>query len=212
MSSLFNLTIPDQILVQSVISGVLILVYFLASALKNRLIHGYGRKLNYTESYTSMISKIIGVVIFFLWVVLISLVWGVGLQSLYVFSTGLLAFVGVGLFAVWSMLSNITAGVIIFFQFPFTIGDKIDFVELPDVGGEIVDITLFNMILEGEDGETISVPNNTAIQQVIRVIERTHKVMPDIALLGIGSDKNVEFETPEDVESHKIDEETDQDG
>jgi hypothetical protein len=61
---------------------------------------------------------------------------------------------GVAMFAQWSILSNITSGIILFF-FPFKIGDviRIHDKDFP-IEAEIEDIRAFHVALKTKDGES----------------------------------------------------------
>ena len=75
------------------------------------------------------------------------------------------------MFAQWSILSNITSGVILFFFFPFRIGDtiKIHDKDFP-IQAEIEDISAFHVNLKTIDGERITYPNNLLLQKGISII------------------------------------------
>jgi MscS family membrane protein len=74
--------------------------------------------------------------------------------------------VGVGLFANWSMLSNITASIIIFFFYPYKVGESIKIIDGENsVEGTVMDITLFNIEIKTAEGRTVTYPNNLAIQK-----------------------------------------------
>jgi small-conductance mechanosensitive channel len=75
---------------------------------------------------------------------------------------------GVALFAQWSILSNITASVILFFSFPFKIGSKIEIMDDKNsVTGIVEDITFFVIQIRTTNGNMVSYPNNLAIQKGI---------------------------------------------
>lgn len=95
-------------------------------------------------------------------------------DQILLFISSIFAVVGVASFAQWSILSNITAGIIIFFSYPFKIGDKIKIhdKEYP-VEGEIEDIKAFYVILKTNDGEMITYPNNLLMQKGISVIYKS---------------------------------------
>ena len=81
---------------------------------------------------------------------------------------------GVASFAQWSILSNITAGIIIFFSYPFKIGDKIKIHDKDfPIEGEIDDIKAFYIVLRTIDGEMITYPNNLLMQKGISVVTKS---------------------------------------
>ncbi|MFT7091550.1 MAG: small-conductance mechanosensitive channel [Candidatus Azotimanducaceae bacterium] len=93
-------------------------------------------------------------------------IWGVDYSSLILFSSSVLAIMGVAFVAQWSLLSNITASVIIFFSYPARIGDTIRIVDGENsIEGKIVDISLFHVLIETANGETVNYPNNLIVQK-----------------------------------------------
>lgn len=79
--------------------------------------------------------------------------------------------VGVAAFAQWSLLSNITAGIILFFSFPFKIGDHIKILDKDfPISGEIIDIKAFYILIKTDENETVTYPNNLLMQKGISVL------------------------------------------
>ncbi|MGR3810597.1 mechanosensitive ion channel domain-containing protein [Jiulongibacter sp. NS-SX5] len=92
-------------------------------------------------------------------------IWNVSYKGIF---ASFFAVAGVALFASWSMLSNITASVILFFNFPFKIGSKIKIMDKDDsVIGTVKDITFFAIQIEDAERNLVSYPNNVAIQKAI---------------------------------------------
>ena len=54
---------------------------------------------------------------------MLTLVWGVDQSELLIFLSTILVVLGVAFFAQWSIISNITSTLIIFFNQPIKIGD-----------------------------------------------------------------------------------------
>jgi len=93
-------------------------------------------------------------------------VWSVDVGNLWVFFTSVLGIVAIGFFAVWSILSNIIAGVILLLSQSVKIGD--DIVILPDeVKGKVAKITLMFVTLKDGKHE-VHVPNNMFFQKFIK--------------------------------------------
>lgn len=73
---------------------------------------------------------------------------------------------GVALFAQWSILSNLTASVVIFFNYPSRIGDYVRIIDAENtLEGKIVDIKVFQLLLVNNEGNSINYPNNLLIQK-----------------------------------------------
>ncbi|AWL11754.1 hypothetical protein HMF8227_01276 [Saliniradius amylolyticus] len=98
-------------------------------------------------------------------VTLLLLTLGIDYQNLMLFVSSTFAILGVALFAQWSILSNITAGVLIFFNFPYKVGDSVRVVNKDyDVTGTIKEITTFHVLIQRQDGELITYPNSLLLQ------------------------------------------------
>ena len=86
------------------------------------------------------------------------------------FISSMLAVVGIAFFAQWSILSNITAGLILFFYHPLKIGDSITVIDKDQpVQGTIHDIGYFFMHVETPNNEYITIPNNAILQKMVLI-------------------------------------------
>ena len=101
-------------------------------------------------------------------VLLLGVVWGLSGDGFMVFATSLVALLGVALFASWSMLSNATAAVILFFSAPYRIGDRIRFLDGDNtVTGCIRHMGLVFVVLEDQEGHHYTLPNNLLLQKTV---------------------------------------------
>ena len=66
-----------------------------------------------------------------------------------------------------------TAGIIMFFSFPFKVGDKVEIhdkeIPLPAV---IEDIRAFHLHLRLENGDLVTYPNNMILQKAVTLVEK----------------------------------------
>ncbi len=103
----------------------------------------------------------------------IMMMWGVELRGLLVVGSSLFALLGVGLFASWSLLSNVTSFLALFVQNHCRIGlwvrviDGSNFIE-----GKIIDMTLLNVVLETLEGHRILYPNNLFIVRPVVMLSK----------------------------------------
>src|SRR5690606_28274450 len=98
----------------------------------------------------------------------VCLILGLGYSEVSVFLSSIFAVVGVALFAQWSILSNITASMIIFFGFPYRVGDQIKVLDKDDdMTGVIEEISMFHVILRRPDGNLITYPNSLILQKAV---------------------------------------------
>jgi small-conductance mechanosensitive channel len=58
-------------------------------------------------------------------VILLTAVWGFKQNEIALFATSILTALGIAFFAQWSLLSNITSSILIFFNHPLKLGDSI---------------------------------------------------------------------------------------
>lgn len=118
------------------------------------------------RSGATLLSRLIGGFVLLFTLLALSAVWGVGMENLWVALTGIIGLVAIGFFAVWSLLSNIVAGLLLVVTKPFRAGDRIQIV--PDgIEGEVVEIaTLFVVLQLGEKG-VMYLPNNMVFQKAI---------------------------------------------
>jgi hypothetical protein len=88
------------------------------------------------------------------------------IDSIWTFLTTVLAMVAIGFVAVWSILSNLLATLVILVWRPFNVGEEIQL--LPEgVAGRVVDINFMYTVLKAEDGSRTSVPNSLFAQKFI---------------------------------------------
>ena len=111
-----------------------------------------------------------------------AIIWGVDLRQFTVFISSILAVLGIGFFAQWSILSNLTASVILFFNHPLRIGDRIRILDKDfDWTGQILDITGFYLFMKTDKGETITIPPSIIMQKGIEILESSKLDLdPDI--------------------------------
>ena len=151
---------------------VSIIVFFILKRFTDSLVARIGTKAEFPNARTHLVKKYIDVLLgALLFLVLVS-IWGVKPDQIFFFISSILTVVGVGFFAKWSILSNVTAGVILFFSFPFKIGDRIRIMDKDfPIEAEIKDISSFYTLLKTDSGENISVPNNLLLQKAIEIIK-----------------------------------------
>lgn len=132
-----------------------------------------GRKSEIQVTRTRLMFKYINILVIIIAVFLLLLSWGYDFNELSLVFSSVFAVLGVALFAIWSILSNVTAGVILFFSFPYKIGNKIKIhdKDMP-IEAIIEDIKAFHLHLRTSDGELITYPNNLILQKAVSLVER----------------------------------------
>lgn len=121
-------------------------------------------RILYTTKYINFVITLVALM-------LVGITWDISFKGLSVYFLSFFTVAGVALFAAWSILSNITASILLFFYFPFRIGSKIRIIDGDNsIEGLVLDMTLFSIYIRTDDGMTVSYPNNLAIQKPIKLI------------------------------------------
>jgi small-conductance mechanosensitive channel len=152
-------------------TAVLILVYIVVKILTSKTIERVGKRFLYHKSRIKIVKKIVNVLLFFIISGFILFVWGVEQSELVVFISSFLTVMGIALFAQWSIISNITSAVIIFFNHPVKIGDSIVVLDKDyQIEGKISDIGMFFMIIKSAEGDQVSIPTNVFMNKMVKKI------------------------------------------
>lgn len=155
-------------LLQVLITIVMVFLFIIVRSVVRKLVIRHARKNKMAYSRELYVKKLIMVIQVLLFLTIIGVIWEISLKGLSLYFASVFTVIGVGLFANWSILSNMTASVILFFFFPYRIGNKIKIIDGDNsVEGTIVDITLFYMQIETDEKKKYSYPNNLAIQKAI---------------------------------------------
>ncbi|MBN2765645.1 MAG: mechanosensitive ion channel [Paludibacteraceae bacterium] len=137
------------------------------------LINKYLRTHPHPDIKISHVSRLVNLFINTLALIAILIIWGVDTKNVFVALGSVFAVIGVALFAQWSILSNITAGIILFFSAPFRIGDYIRILDkdMP-IEATVEDIYTFYTHLRTKDGGLHIFPNSLLLQKAISVINK----------------------------------------
>ncbi len=156
-------------------TGIVGLLLFLLRYLTTKIVRKYAKSNLTIEHRTNLVIKYLHLFINILVVIALIIVWGVQPKDIIIALSSFTTVVGVAMFAQWSILSNITSGIILFFSFPFKIGDviKIHDKDFP-IQAEIEDIGAFHVFLLTDEGEKIIFPNNLLLQKGISIIKNKH--------------------------------------
>lgn len=164
-------------------STVLIIVLLLLRFVLKKAVKNFASKIERLEHRTGLIIKHVNFAVLFLIVLGLIIIWGLDFENLGLVMSSVFAVIGIAFFAQWSILSNITSGVIMFFTFPYKIGDyvKIHDKEAP-LEGIIEDIKTFHIILHTKENETVTYPNSMMLQKGVSIIkvENFYEQQPEI--------------------------------
>lgn len=161
------ITLYREELIQSVVT---LTVLFLLNFILKKGVRRVGRTSLLNRTRTLLIIKYVDVFTALALLTAGGFIWSMNLRDISLIFSSVFAVLGVALFAQWSILSNITSGVILFFYFPFKIGDRIK-IQDSDFPEEAVieDIKAFHLHLRTDEGELITYPNNLLLQKGVAV-------------------------------------------
>jgi small-conductance mechanosensitive channel len=162
----------EYYLKEQIATGLVIIIVILLRIIVTKAVKRYSRSHTGIEKRTNLVIKYIHLLINILAVISLIVIWGVQKKDILITLSSIATVVGVAMFAQWSILSNITSGIILFFSFPFKIGDviKVHDKDFP-FEGEIIDINAFHTDLITKDGELMIYPNNLLLQKGISIVK-----------------------------------------
>ncbi len=161
-----NNTLTRVLLIVACIVG-----FWLCSRLLRRLVRNLGALHHLGELRVRTITRLLNIGLTFCCVVVICLLLGLGYGEISLFLSSVFAVAGIALFAQWSILSNITASLILFFGAPYRVGDRIRILDKDgDMSGVIDEIRLFHILLKCDDGNLLTYPNALILQKGVMKI------------------------------------------
>lgn len=158
---------------------ICLLVYLFVIRAVGATIQRLGQNKQVAQVRIKYLTKTANIALFVLFVFMVCLVLGVGYSDVSLFLSSVFAVVGVALFAQWSILSNITASMVIFFGFPYRVGDRIKITDADfDLSGTVEEISLFHVLIRTDTGNIITYPNSMILQKPVIKLDRGNKAFP----------------------------------
>ena len=156
-----------------IISGIVIISLLIIRFITHFTITKIAKKNGINDARIRLIRRYVTVTLFLIAILIEAFVFGTEFKELAFLFSSIFAVIGIGLFAIWSILSNITSGIIMFFNFPYKVGDKIaihdkDF----PITAIIEDIRAFQLHLRTQDGDLVTYPNNLMLQKAVTLIQK----------------------------------------
>lgn len=154
-------------------SIIVIVLFVIFRILTNQIINKTIVDKVIQKTRSQMIKKVINLIVLLIFLIVLLIIWGVKQSDIAVFVGSVLTIMGVAFFAQWSLLSNITSSIILFFGHSVKIGDTISIMETKDyeIRGRVLDIGLFFIKIKLHDsGDEISLPNNIFILKTVKKI------------------------------------------
>lgn len=159
--------------IQLIESSLVIISYFLVYYITKTFVNNSLKNTHLQRGRRKMIIKAVHILSFLTVSILLSAIWGLKQNEIAVFVGTLLTALGIAFFAQWSLLSNITSSLLLFFNHPVKIGDTIKVLDKDcPFEGEVIDLTYFFVHLKTASGELITIPNSHIFQKSISMIEK----------------------------------------
>lgn len=159
--------------IQLIESSLVVISYFLVYYITKTFVNNSLKNTHLQRGRRKMIIKAVHILSFLTATILLSAIWGLKQSEIAVFVGTLLTALGIAFFAQWSLLSNITSSLLLFFNHPVKIGDTIKVLDKDcPFEGEVIDLTYFFVHLKTASGELITIPNSHIFQKSISMIEK----------------------------------------
>lgn len=165
----FFTTYQNELIQTLVLFAILVVLRFIFHTVLRKI----GRKSGINEARINLINRYVVVTLVFIAMLIEAFIFGAEPKELSLVFSSVFAVIGIGLFAIWSILSNITSGVIMFFSFPYKVGDKIKIHDKDfPIEAIIEDIRAFQLHLRQDNGDLVTYPNNLMLQKAVTLIEK----------------------------------------
>ena len=154
-------------------SATVLITFFIIQLVIKLILITIGKSRNILIGRTKLVVRYFTVTLLFLALLIIAFIFGVNIEDIVVLFSSVFAILGITLFASWSILSNVTSGIVMFFSFPYKIGDKIR-IHDNDLNTEAIieDIRSFQIHLRLDNGDLVTYPNNLLLQKAVTLVEK----------------------------------------
>lgn len=144
-----------------------ILIYWVLKHSTEKAIQALAETKTVNATRTAFINRCFNIIYFGFLFATYLIVSGIGYGNFSIFISSVFTVIGVGFIAQWSILSNITASFLIFFVFPYRIGDSIIVADGDGIEGKILDIKMFHTLIRHPEGNVITYPNSLLLQKSV---------------------------------------------
>jgi small-conductance mechanosensitive channel len=152
-------------LIETFVLGAILIVIKLFT---QKSINKFLSKFDFDLKRKRITQRIINLFLTILAIIILAGIWNIKRSEFMVFLTSVITVLGIAFFAQWSILSNITSSLILFFNHPLKIGQNVRVLEKDyDVEGQLIDISFFFMYVRDKEGNTITIPTSVVLQKTI---------------------------------------------
>jgi small-conductance mechanosensitive channel len=146
----------------------LLIVAVIIKLVSRKSVNRFLNRFDFDTKRKRIVHRIINLFLFIFVTVSLISIWNIDQKDLIVFLTSVVTVLGIAFFAQWSILSNITSSLILFFNHPLKIGQNIRVLDKEyDLEGKLIDISFFFMYIRNEEGYLITIPTSVALQKTM---------------------------------------------
>ncbi len=161
-----------QIIETLIILGCYIILYFIFKTVINNFL----KKTRLERSRRKMAIRAVQLFTTMTAFILLTGVWGFKQNEIAWFASTILTALGIAFFAQWSLLSNITSSILIFFNHPVKLGDYVKVLHKDyHYEGEVTEMNYFFVHLKTNDNKIITIPNAHFFQISFSITENKEK-------------------------------------
>ena len=154
----------NQFIHTAILISFIIIVKLFASKAVNRILV----RLDNDLKRKKITMRIINLFSLIFMVIGLAAIWNIDRSQLLVFITSLITVLGIAFFAQWSILSNITSSLILFFNHPVKIGQRIRVLDREyEIEGKLIDISFYFLYIKTDAGELVTIPTSVALQKTL---------------------------------------------
>jgi small-conductance mechanosensitive channel len=161
---------------QIVETAVVLILYVLAFFIINTIINNVLKNTQLQRARRKIIIKAVHLFTSLAAIILIAAIWGLNQNEIAIFASTIITALGIAFFAQWSLLSNITSSILLFFNHPVKLGDTIKIMDKDyPFEGEVTELNYFFVHLKTKDGEIITIPNSILMTKPFSIIPMQEK-------------------------------------
>ena len=161
---IFNIQIIETLIILS--------IYVLLYLVFKTLINNYLKKTRLERGRRKMAIRAVQLFNTITTTILLTGVWGFKQNEIALFASSILTALGIAFFAQWSLLTNITSSILIFFNHPVKLGDYVKVLNKDfHYEGEVIELNYFFVHLKTKENEIITIPNSHFFDKSFSVSE-----------------------------------------
>ena len=149
---------------------VVFLIFIIVRRASNKIIDKTRQQKLMQKARAAIVKKAVNLIFLVVMLIIIFSIFGVKQSDLFVYIGSILTVVGVAFFAQWSILSNITSSILIFFNHNVKLEDTVTIMEGKEyeIKGRISNIGLFFVTIITKEEDEITLPNNIFMQKLLK--------------------------------------------